>query len=321
MRILYIANNSQNDFLSDAVFHGLKCLDNVEVVDYNPLWYMYNNIKQEELVNKFHGRGFTYYASLPYTEVDRTNIEEKIKQKYFDVVIYGNIHRNLDLKDLVFSNYNEDRIIALDGQDGTELNTDFVLNTIYFKRELTKQTSYNYPFIHPIHFAYPEDKIAVGILDKEKLMAQIIPGVSHTFTFNDETSYFEDHRKSLFGFTWKKSGWDCLRHYEIICNGCIPLFIDIEHCPDTMCTTLPKEILKDFYTDSGIYDLFDMKAEVTYDDRNAIITNRDLTLVNDIVIDDNFYKLYSAYLDILTKYAKQNLTTKVLAEYVLSFVI
>ena len=81
------------------------------------------------------------------------------------------------------------------------------------------------------------------------------------------------------------------------------------------------EILKDFYTDSGIYDLFDMKAEVTYDDRNAIITNRDLTLVNDIVIDDNFYKLYSAYLDILTKYAKQNLTTKVLAEYVLSFVI
>ena len=33
MKILFIANNKQNDFLSDAVFHGLLCMDNVEVVD------------------------------------------------------------------------------------------------------------------------------------------------------------------------------------------------------------------------------------------------------------------------------------------------
>jgi hypothetical protein len=29
----------------------------------------------------------------------------------------------------------------------------------------------------------------------------------------------------------KKGGWDCLRHYEIIGNGCMPYFENIEKCP------------------------------------------------------------------------------------------
>ena len=34
-----------------------------------------------------------------------------------------------------------------------------------------------------------------------------------------------------------------MRHYEIIAAGCVPIFEGIEHCPDTICTTLPKELL------------------------------------------------------------------------------
>lgn len=43
----------------------------------------------------------------------------------------------------------------------------------------------------------------------------------------------------------KKMGWDCLRHYEIMMNGCVPLFKDLENSSDLTLTTLPKkEIIK-----------------------------------------------------------------------------
>lgn len=31
--------------------------------------------------------------------------------------------------------------------------------------------------------------------------------------------------------TYKKGGWDCLRHYEILASGTLPLFLDIAQCP------------------------------------------------------------------------------------------
>lgn len=320
MKILFIANNKQNDFLSDAVFHGLLCMDNVEVVDYNPLWYMYNDIDKNMLVNRFHGRGFTYYASLPPNNVDRNDIENKIRNRYFDTIIYGNIQRNSDLKEIVFQYYNEDNIIVLDGQDETSLSTDYILNTIYFKREFILDDYYKYPFIKPISFAQPDDKIVHGVLQKEKLVAHVIPGVAETFIFNDEDDYFRDYAVSLFGFTWKKSGWDCLRHYEIISTGCMPLFLDIEKCPPTICTTYPKEILIEYYKNSGIYELFNMGGEFQYDDRNTMIMNRDLNLINELPIDDDFYKLYAHYIDKLVSYTKSELTTTKLAQYILSHV-
>jgi hypothetical protein len=47
-----------------------------------------------------------------------------------------------------------------------------------------------------------------------------------------------------------------MRHYEIMANHCIPLFLDIEQCPQYTCATLPKQELKcvlDLYnTDKNI---------------------------------------------------------------------
>ena len=37
-----------------------------------------------------------------------------------------------------------------------------------------------------------------------------------------------------------KAGWDCLRHYEILANGCIPHFMGIHNCPLLTLTHLPK---------------------------------------------------------------------------------
>ena len=51
-----------------------------------------------------------------------------------------------------------------------------------------------------------------------------------------------------------------------------------------------------------------------------MITNRDLNLINNFEIDDNFYILYSEYMEKIISYTKTKLTTRSLAEYVLSFV-
>jgi len=57
-----------------------------------------------------------------------------------------------------------------------------------------------------------------------------------------EKEYHEMYRRSRFAITKMKGGWDCLRHYEILMNGCIPLFEKLEECPKHTMTTYPKDL-------------------------------------------------------------------------------
>ena len=77
-----------------------------------------------------------------------------------------------------------------------------------------------------------------------------------------------------------------MRHYEILANHCIPYFIDLESCPKQTLTNLPKELL---------------------------IEARELS--------SNFdNQKYDVILNELFDYTRKNLTTKKLAEYILSYV-
>ena len=323
MKILYIANSTTNDFLSDAVFHGLNQIKNIEIVDANYLWYMYDDISKDSLTHRFHGRGFTYYADIPFKKVDRSDIEQKINDKYFDFVIYGNVKRCIDFFDTVKKNYEKSNIIILDGEDlfFGDINTyqapislDIINSGTFYKRELLEKKG----TAKPIGFSFPENKIKLDHPNKEKVLSHVIPGVSETFIFDKEEDYYMDYQKSLFAYTWRKAGWDCLRHYEILCNNCIPLFLDIEYCPKSTCTSIPKDMLLEYYKKSGIYDLFEMNKEFQYNIGGNIITNRDLTLINKLEIDDNFIETYFKYLQKIFTYSKENLTTKKLAQYILN---
>lgn len=321
MKILYIANNSTNDFLSDAVFHGLKSIPEIEVTELYPLWYMYNNVDKRSLVNRFHGRGFTYYADLPFNQVDNSKTLQKLESRYFDLVVYGNVRRCLDMFNTVSKYYPKNKIVLLDGNDEHNqpgIHEELVLEGVYFRRELSIEEYKKYPQTKPISFAFPENKMQADIPNKEKVLAHVIPGVAQTFIFDDEESYLNDYKASLFGYTWRKAGWDCLRHYEILGLDCIPIFLDIETCPETICTTIPKKILKEYYKASGIYDLFEMDKEVVYDDRRCLVVNKDLTKINDIEITKDFLDLYMKFLSILKEYNAKNITTKALAKYVLN---
>jgi hypothetical protein len=97
--------------------------------------------------------------------------------------------------------------------------------------------------IYPISFCIPECKIIKEVCVKDRGVAFIIPGKLETYIYKTEKDYYEGYAKSVFGVTTCKSGWDCMRHYEILANGCIPWFENLEDCPPQTMTHFPKEII------------------------------------------------------------------------------
>ena len=43
----------------------------------------------------------------------------------------------------------------------------------------------------------------------------------------------------------RKKGWDCLRHYEILANHCLPVFPDIKDKPRLTMNEYPTELQED----------------------------------------------------------------------------
>ena len=54
----------------------------------------------------------------------------------------------------------------------------------------------------------------------------------------------------------QKSGWDCLRHYEIIANGCVPIFMNISNCPDLTLFNFPKHLCEEAFEVFKNFDLY-----------------------------------------------------------------
>lgn len=287
MKILYITNYNItaqmsggfiNDYLNDLLFYGLHELKNIEVIDSTPIIHLYKKNQSKINPQFLWGKGFTSTYLIDNDNIDRSNIEEKIKDRYFDLIIYGSVNRCLDYYDVVFKTYPSNKIFLIDGDDSSNVH---ILSSIhpYFKRELITDK-----FI-PIHFAIPECKITNNKLPKTQDYGSVIPGQGG-YKFDIEQEYYDDYNKSYFGVTMKKAGWDCMRHYEILANNCIPYFTDLEECPHRTLTNLPKELL--------------LEAK---------------ELANNF--DEQKYFLI---LNELFEYTKQHLTTKQLAQYILNHV-
>ena len=234
-------------YLTDMLLHGLRNKFGNDVVEYERSWWMYHG---DFGPGKFDPevycpRGFTIYRTLDDDSgVDRTDIESKIKNQYYDLVVFGYTHYGLrpGSWDLVTKHYPKNKIAWIDGGDSwNELKPELVDKSVYFKREIYKEL----PSVHPINFAMPREKIASIYREKVNLLAPMDPRNPASYIYNDEQSYYKQYAESLFGITTKKAGWDCVRHYEIIANNCIPLFLDINECPENIMTTLPKDPLKE----------------------------------------------------------------------------
>lgn len=236
------SDEGHGEYLSDMVLHGLRFSEH-EIIDYPRTWYMYYNDLNKEGYNpvgKVSGNGFTIFGTLPDdSSIDRTDIREKIIYKYFDYIILQRCDYNFDLEELVFRIYPKNKIILLDGHDTDQLFSHRVGKGIYFKRELIHPVQN----VYPISFAFPKEKIYLYPSDKTKSISSIIPGETTlgTYRYATEESYYKEYSQSRFAITMKKSGWDCMRHYEIIANRCLPIFQSIEFCPSETMKSLGKD--------------------------------------------------------------------------------
>jgi len=287
MKILYITNPMDiarasggfiNDYQNDLLFYGLRELYGDDVVDSTQILSLYK--EYEGKINPQHlWGGMTSFWLIGDNNIDRTNIEDKIKDKYYDLIIYGAIKRCKNYYNLVSKVYPANKIILIDGNDEAELDPLYTKH-LYFKRELQN----NHPNLLPITFAIPTDKLAQPNKNKIQEYATCIPGQPETYIFKDEKPYYEDYQKSFYGVTMKKAGWDCMRHYEILGNYCMPYFMGLEDCPKDTLANFPKELLLEARNLASNFD------------------------------EGNFFSI----LDQVYEHTKQYLTTKALAEYLIS---
>jgi hypothetical protein len=287
MKILYVTNHIDiahasggfiSDYQNDLVFYGLRELFGDNVVDSTQIISLYKEYEGKIPSQHLWG-GMTTFWLIGDNNIDRTNIEEKIKDRYYDLIIYGAIKRCKDYYDLVSKYYPANKVILIDGNDETELDPLYQKH-LYFKRELIE----DHKNLLPITFGIPTSKLATTNILKTQEYATCIPGQPETYIFKSEQPYFEDYQKSYYGVTMKKAGWDCMRHYEILGNNCIPYFVGLEDCPKNTLANMPKELL---------------------------LEGRELA------INFNEQKYFSI-LNELFEYTKNNLTTKNLATYILS---
>lgn len=155
-------------------------------------------------------------------------------------------------------------------------------------KQVKSTISLNKNNIFPLSYSIPRECVKpVNLIQKNKEFATVIPGKSNTYIFkNSSKDYNEDYEKSKFAFTYKKGGWDCLRHYEILCNNCLPLFLDIDECPEMTMHNFPKSIMKNILSDYT----------------NKLIDNTK----------------YSEYINELHNYTLKHLTCEAQAEYLLN---
>jgi hypothetical protein len=59
----------------------------------------------------------------------------------------------------------------------------------------------------------------------------------------DEQLIFLLHKYSYYGWTHRRGGWDCMRHYEILQAGTLPYFADISRCGKMCMALFPKQLL------------------------------------------------------------------------------
>jgi hypothetical protein len=148
--------------------------------------------------------------------------------------------------------------------------------------------------LNGITFSIPEEKIVKDIPNKSKILSNLIPGNLSTYIYNDEEDYYSEYKKSLFAMTIQKGGWDCMRHYEILLNGCIPYFPNIENCPENTMKLFPKDLI--------------LEGNILFEKyRNYDINNLEKDDINECNI----------LIKKLLEYTNQYLTTKNMAKYIL----
>jgi hypothetical protein len=275
VKVLYVTTGTIEgmggyDCLALDMFHGLASCPDVDLVDIpdqeeiycggNPALYPVCRAESDTGMlydDDFRQHRYMWKPSnlvgMPSRPtVDRTEIDKKIRDRYFDAIIWGSFYRIHTYWDLsVESGYSQSQLIVIDGEDNSKLGSDAIQEgfwddygltagkAIFFKLHLR----YDWPTVQPITIGIPEEWWFDALPEKDQIRGQCIPSCFETYTFRDRESYFADYRRSYFGLTWMKNGVDTQRHGEILANHSLPLFLEADQIPPRCMTMWPKDKL------------------------------------------------------------------------------
>jgi len=240
LNIILINSRSGEDYLADLYMTSILRWKKARVfTNYIPN-YLFEDYKTPD---SLYGRGFTAFCTLP----SRLRSDKRIQTVDLgNIVSLASDNSNLDFQVVYTSIWRESRELSsitgvhrplniskihiLDGEDEENIHEAVDLDVAYWKRELTisKQN------LKPISFCLPPNRLPFitngydYIPKKTILLAPCDPRLRETYVFNTQDSYYLQYQSSLFAATTKKGGWDCLRHYEVLANHCIPYFPGIQ---------------------------------------------------------------------------------------------
>lgn len=114
------------DYLRCLTLHGFKSILGSNCHDYPKIPHIYKsqNINYANL----YGKGMSYTNLLEENLHDTTldiNVVDNIKNKYYDIIIYGSYHRGMPYYEIICSIYKPDEIILLCGEDLHNCNYDY----------------------------------------------------------------------------------------------------------------------------------------------------------------------------------------------------
>ena len=254
MRIALINSENGEDYLADLFISAMLCSSKTQVLtDYIPPYLFDDYLGRDTL----YGKGFTAFCSVPSRLRSSRNIVLLPKSQLMSyiqsslnsdlTIIFTSIwRRSSELNELLhyFDKLKYGQIIVLDGEDHEHLHSCSEKRVAYYKRELRDITG----GILPISFCIPPvslpflTKGSGYIPYKTTILAPCDPRWRASYTFQTQTSYYKQYACSLFAATTKKGGWDCMRHYEILANHCIPYFPNIISKPSYTMHSYPVDL-------------------------------------------------------------------------------
>lgn len=114
-RVLYLSDHPYPDYLRCLTLIGLK-----QIVDCDD-WIIVKHVYASDQTpqHKLYGKGFNYARVLPCDAPTHTaeEIQQRVRDKQYDIVIFGSVHRGLSLLPLVKEHYADHQIAFLCGED------------------------------------------------------------------------------------------------------------------------------------------------------------------------------------------------------------
>lgn len=271
-----------------------------------------------ENTSGMYGMGYTITKKVPLEKknaivVHEDYIEELLSQKTIDLIVYASVrrkfrppHRRLQFKHeeqpcdffhIVTEYYPKEQIIAFEGEDDNDFLEEVLGKVTYYKRELLPQDTDK---ALPISFSFPSYwKMDEDYFENEKvhILAEYSPKTPGK-RFENERDYYRQYSKALFGYTMKKAGWDCMRHYEILGAGALPYFENIEEKPETIMANWPLKLQQDV---NSLYE----KIQNSTNDVSSV-SDKDLNY---------YYQLHSDFQSWFEEYGKTSIYSKVLKNH------